>query len=672
MRPNDLAVARTDKRENRIGRATQPPPYAPRAAGPWRRLAIALAASILAVAIALPLATRLDPVIGDLLLFRFADVSATKRDDIVIVTLTEDTLAQFPYRSPIDRGFLADLIDTLAAAGPKAIGLDILLDSPSDPDKDRKLFEAIDRASSPVILAVAKGAKLLTDRQYAYLQEVVANRKHGSVILQRDDTDGILRHLPSPFDRDGKPVLTFTGALADTGSGRKPVSGRILYHPPEQDGAPAFPRYPAQTVAFLPPDWFAGKYVLIGTDLPNIDRHPTPLVSIAGSAAGTLPGIVIHAHILAQVLSGRMIATLSLTQTLLLMAAAALAVALIFARTRRPGRFALFLGAAIAIYAFGVWLLVSRDIVMPPVLGPPAAALACAFILAVVRWRADRTERAFLKTAFSRYVSPAVVKRLSSGDISLALGGQKRTVTYLFTDLQGFTTLSESLPPDQVAELLNGYLDRMCDLMTEHGATIDKIIGDAVVGFFGAPEAMSDQSARAVNLAMALDAACEDYRADAVRRGIPLGATRIGVHRGEAVIGNFGGRRFFDYTGIGDTVNTAARLEGANRYLGTRICVSRDVAEDCDSVAFRPVGDIVLKGRAAPLSCYEPMPAENTAAAWMKGYLEAFRQMENGDRDALAAFEKVAKLNPEDGPTRLHLKRLREGAEGAKVVFSEK
>lgn len=672
MRPNDPAVARRERAEDRTGRAAQAPPYAPRAAGPWRRLLIILTASFLAVVIALPLATRLDPVIGDLLLFRFADVSGTKRDDIVIVTLTEDTLAQFPYRSPIDRGFLADLIGTIDAAGPRAIGLDILLDSPSDPDKDKSLFEVIDGASSPVILAVAKGTNLLTDRQYDYLRQVIANRKHGSVILQRDDTDGILRHLPSHRDRSGEPVLTFTGALADAGTGWHAVSGRILYQPPEQGGTPAFPRYPAQTVAFLPPDWFADKFVLIGTDLPNIDRHPTPLVSIAGSAAGTLPGIVIHAHILAQVLSGHMIATLSLTQTMLLMASAALAVALIFFRTRRPGRFALFLGAAIVVYALGVWLLVSEDILMPPVLGPPAAALACAFILAVVRWQADRSERAFLKTAFSRYVSPAVVKRLSSGDISLALGGEKRTVTYLFTDLEGFTTLSESLPPDRVAELLNGYLDRMCDLMTEHGATIDKIIGDAVVGFFGAPEAMPDQSARAAKLALALDAACEAYRADAVRQGIPLGATRIGVHRGEAVIGNFGGRRFFDYTGIGDTVNTAARLEGANRYLGTRICVSRDVMEECDAVAFRPVGDIVLKGRAAPLSCYEPMPAENAVAAWVTGYLAAFRQMADGDPNALAAFERVAKLNPEDGPTRLHLKRLREGAEGAKVVFSEK
>ena len=103
-----------------------------------------------------------------------------------------------------------------------------------------------------------------------------------------------------------------------------------------------------------------------------------------------------------------------------------------------------------------------------------------------------------------------------------------------------------------------------------------------------------------------------------------------------------------------------------------RICVSREVAEDCDTAAFRPVGDIVLKGRAAPLACYEPMPAESTAPAWMTGYLEAFRQMADGDPNALAAFERVAKLNPEDGPTRLHLKRLRDGAEGAEVVFSEK
>jgi adenylate cyclase len=134
-------------------------------------------------------------------------------------------------------------------------------------------------------------------------------------------------------------------------------------------------------------------------------------------------------------------------------------------------------------------------------------------------------------------------------------------VTYMFTDLEGFTTLVETEDPVLVTKTLNTYLDRICDLFLDHGATIDKIIGDAVVGFFGAPELQENQAEMAVNLALAVDEFSESFRRVAAEQGLRLGMTRIGINKGKAVIGNFGGDRFFDYTGQGDTVNTAARLE---------------------------------------------------------------------------------------------------------------
>ncbi|WP_346914765.1 hypothetical protein [uncultured Roseibium sp.] len=184
---------------------------------------------------------------------------------------------------------------------------------------------------------------------------------------------------------------------------------------------------------------------------------------------------------------------------------------------------------------------------------------------------------------------------------------------------------------------------------------------------------MPDQSARAVKLAMALDAACEAYRADAVHRGIPLGATRIGVPPRR------GGDRKFRRTALfrlhrhwrhGEHGGAAGRREPISRNpdLYQPGCGERTAT----TVAFRPVGDIVLKGRAAPLTCYEPIPAENASAPWMTSYLEAYRHMTDGSAGAITEFEQAAKLKPEDGPTRLHLKRLQEGAIGAKVVFSEK
>ena len=307
-----------------------------------------------------------------------------------------------------------------------------------------------------------------------------------------------------------------------------------------------------------------------------------------------------------------------------------------------------------------------------PLVGPPTAAVLVTLLASLSRWWQDRSERAFLETAFSQYVSKTIVRRLASGNLKLSLGGEKRKVTYLFTDLEGFTSLSQSLPPDQMVSLLNQYLDNMCELITAHGATIDKIIGDAVVCFFGAPEADENQVEKGVELTLALDKFCEKFRIEANQKGIPLGVTRIGLHVGEAIVGNFGGKRFFDYTGIGDTVNIAARLESANRHLGTRICVSGSIAERCANFSFRPLGHFILKGRDTPVACLEPCSPEAMSAPWMQKYLDAFRQLEMKEASAIEAFEEVVAINPEDGPSQFHLDRLRDGIVDVQVMMWEK
>ena len=651
-----------------MGRASKPA-----LAGPLQRRLAPVLAACLALILVLPVATRLEPRLGDVILFAGGGTAAEQREDIVILTITEETLAAFPYRSPIDRGFLAALIRRISATGPKAIGIDILFDGPSDPVKDADLLAAIDEASSPVILAVASDLNDLTPQQRLYLGNSVSGRGHGSIVLQRDDSDGIVRHLPFPQDRDGAPITTFTAALAAGAAGTPPPRGRILYQAPQGPGLTAFPQYPAHTAALLPDEWLAGKYLLIGTDLPHLDQHPAPMVSLAGTEGGTVPGIAIHAHILAQVLEGRSLPALPLETGLMLAALAAAATVTGFTLTQKPGRFFLVLGlAAFACLAVSA-LLLRLQILQLPVLTPPAAAIAAALLLALFRWRIDRSERAFLNTAFSRYVSPQVVQRLTSGRLSLALGGEKRTVTYVFTDLEGFTTLSEQLTADQVAAILNRYLDRMCDLFVSHGATIDKLIGDAVVGFFGAPEEDPEQSLKAVKLALAVDAFCEGFRKEMAVEGIPLGVTRIGLHRGEAVVGNFGGSRFFDYTGIGDTVNTAARLEGANKYLGTRICVSAAAAAHAPGMTYRRIGDLVVKGRAEPLPCVEPLSEAEAGAEWMAAYAAAFVLLQQEDAEAARqGFETVLRLRGDDGPSRLHLARLGQGETGTQIVLGGK
>lgn len=636
----------------------------------WRFEAVAI---VVATVLSLLAAARLEPLAGDMALSSAPSPPPQTLSRIVVVMVTEDALATFPYRSPIDREFLAGLIERLDQAGASAIGIDILLDQPSLLQKDRALFSAIDEASMPVVLAYATAADGLTERQTAFSARNVATRRHGLIALPRDEIDGVVRHVPLARADRGERLSTFASVLAgEAGASSNAVMtsrSRILYG---NTAAAPFTLYPAHLVSLLPDAWFAGKIVLIGTDLPTIDRHPTPLVAGRGSEAGTIPGVLVHAHILAQHLAGLSLPVAApwarIAATLALAVLAALALSLPVS----PPRLVLLLFAGLLVYGIAAGWLVASGTWLPPLVAPPLAALATAGLLSWRRWQTERSERAFLRLAFSRYVSPAVVERIATGRLPLELGGEKRRVTYLFTDLEGFTSLSEQLAPALLADILNPYLDEMCRLMTEHGATIDKIIGDAVVGFFGAPDEDPDQERHAVALALALDEFAQGYRWKVAGRGIHLGATRIGLHAGEAVIGNFGGSRFFDYTGIGDTVNTAARLEGANRFLGTRILMSDSVAGRCPGDTHRSAADLMLKGRSSPIRCFEPLAVGRRDPAWLAAYRTAFAAMRAGDGSAAALFETALRLKPDDPLALLHLRRLQAGESGATLVLEGK
>jgi len=528
-----------------------------------------------------------------------------------------------------------------------------------------------------VVLARADTNDGLSARQAAHLAEALAGRTSGWIALERDEVDGIVRHLPRPRGHgsahDTAQNDAQTPGFAEALAGAPPASGtgRILYAH-SSGAAPAFATYPAHTAALLPDAWFADRIVLIGTDLPTIDRHPTPLVATRGAEGGSLPGVTIHAHVTAQHLAGLTLATPPPGLSLALSLMTAFLVAGV-GRTARPAW--LWLGGllGLAAYAAGAAALIRTGVMLPPLAGPPLAGFATALLLGLARWRADRAERAFLQDAFARYVSPAVVSRIASGRLSLALGGETREVTHVFTDLEGFTTLAETLPPQEVGRVLNGYLDGLCDRMTAHGATIDKIVGDAVIGFFGAPEDDPDQAAHAVRLALALDTFAQDHRKALATEGLALGVTRIGVHKGPAIVGNFGGARFFDYTGLGDTVNTAARLEGANKALGTRLLVSETVAAVCagDQI-LRPAARLLLKGRSTPLACFEPLAPDAASAGWLAAYRAAYASLDTDPDAAARALETLLAERPDDPLTRFHLARLHAGARGATVTLDAK
>jgi adenylate cyclase len=281
------------------------------------------------------------------------------------------------------------------------------------------------------------------------------------------------------------------------------------------------------------------------------------------------------------------------------------------------------------------------------------------------RDRQAEAERAH--ASLSRYFSPQVALRLAATAESDSMEVQWRDVGTIFTDIQGFTTLVESAAPDVLGTLLNEYVEGMTDIVFAHEGTVAKVIGDGMHVLFNAPGEQPDYATRAIACAHDLDSWAQEFKERWRGKGVNFGNTRIGVHAGPALVGNFGGSHYFDYTAHGDTINTASRLEAANKHLGTRICVSESVAKTAENFKGRPVGDIVLRGRSEPLRVYEPLREETFSAPAVAQYSEAFAKLEAGDATAMPAFAALVGLHADDPLAGFHLKRRLNGAKGVRM-----
>lgn len=286
-------------------------------------------------------------------------------------------------------------------------------------------------------------------------------------------------------------------------------------------------------------------------------------------------------------------------------------------------------------------------------------------MLREVRRRQLEAERAH--AALSRHFSPELAKRLAAGGEGEGIEVQWRDVATIFTDITGFTSLVETAPPETLGELLNEYVGGMTEVVFAHEGTVAKIIGDAIQVLFNAPGDQPDYATRAVACAHDLDAWAQDFCARQSARGVNFGVTRIGIHAGPALVGNFGGNRFFDYTAYGDSINIAARLEAANKHLGTRICVSASVAKAAENFQGRPVGELMLRGRSEPLPAFEPLRQERFEARETALYSEAYAKMEAGDATAMPAFAALIGMHADDPLAGFHLKRLLNGARGIRM-----
>lgn len=477
-------------------------------------------------------------------------------------------------------------------------------------------------------------------------------------VAQRQESIALRTTLQSAEGLQSRPAM-----LARVGAFEVPLNreGEYWLHYRPRDRTDMVPAWKVLAGAGdLPVERIGGHIVLLGTSAVGLaDLRATPVNPFE-------PGVNLHAQALEQILTGgHMLRPLwALAAELGVLAVASLVLLAVTATAGLVLAFLAFGGVVLGLAAGALHLFADHRLLLDP--ATPALGAVAVFAAAIVlRIALGERDRRRLRHAFAHYLSPEMVNALAEHPERLRLSGEQRRMTFLFTDLEGFTAFTERTPPEELVRILNSYLSQVCRTVMRHGGTIDKIVGDAVHVMFNAPLDQPDHADRAVACALEiLEVTARLVEAERAR-GRTLGITRIGINTGPAVVGNFGGAGRFDYTAHGDAINTAARLEAANKHLGTRLCVSETTVRACDRFAFRPIGALLLKGKAASIEAFEPVVEESERTA---AYRQAYARLVSGEGDGKAAMLAYARDYPDDPLGRLHADRIQRGEDGAIVV----
>ena len=631
-------------------RATASEPAARR-----RQRVLALAAALLALLL-VGAATFSRP--WHALEFKTFDVltalSAPQRTDlnVVILAIDEPTFQELQQPWPFPRSLHAALLQRLHEEGAAAVGLDIVFADPSSEAEDAALARAIAQAG-PVVLASTRekidSANASLWMEVQPLQRFLdAGADAGDAGVEPDD-DFVVRRAPVARE-------SFALRLAQRAAearGQTPALRHfdwIGYRGP-RGTFDTRSYYQALEPGLLPEGFFKGKIVLVGRSVRTAAELTRSQADLFNSPFGTaggerlFPGVELQATLLDNHLNGGGLRSVPEGWTLAL--TALLLPLLLWASRRWHPAAAASLTAALvlAMGAVSWWLFAAHRLWWPPLL-PAVAAVAVYGAAALAGYAIVRQRARETRAMFAQYVPPAVVSRLIAQPGLMRLGGEAREVTLMFTDLANFTTLSEQLSAEQTVEVLTGYFNAMTPIVHATGGTVDKFIGDAVMAFWGAPLDDAQHAAHAVAAAIAMQQAMQPLVADLQARGLPPIHMRIGLHTGRVVVGNVGSEQRFSYTAIGDAVNLAARLEGANKAFGTSILLSAATAAQLPAgAALRALDDVIVKGKTEPVRVFTPCDDAVLCQASLAA-LEAF-QARDWD-GAQRALDQVLQRAPGD------------------------
>ena len=619
-----------------------------------------------------------------------ADKTQFAYDDIIIVDTEEEFFDEYGSW-PLKRSDIAKLTTLIKKLGAEVIALDMLMDFPNGYGEDPILAEALESAGNTIVVAQlefdgdgnfqgvnhpTETLKVATESGYTnhtlignkmsrvrfFPEEIEESNvwpfaiktlaMYKGVEPKLEDGQLIIGDISVPLDHFNDlwvdlPALPPNAMFLakDTPAGIS--AGEILF---DLQDIPD-DEWDEETEELQ--DLIAGKIVLVG-DTSEVSHD------IFTSPIGEVYGIEFLADTIYTLMNNAPIRPAGDFSEILVFAVLFIAFVLVTMIPKYEN--ALFF-LIIALYvAFGFYMYVYHGIAF----SMSYSLIACFFTTGIINlylFMMERKQKGFIKGAFSQYLSPTVIDQIVENPDMLQLGGEKREMTPFFSDIQGFSTISEGLTPEELVQLLNEYLTAMCDIVSSYHGTIDKFEGDAIIAFWGAPLELPDHATIACHAAIDMQKKNEEMRKTLREQNRPMLYTRIGMSSGSVVVGNMGSADRMDYTMMGDVVNLAARLEGVNKFYQTFTMIPQSTYELAkDDIDTRQLDVIRVVGKKEPISVYEVLERKNQTSSEKSGVVEKFLKAlklyeERNFADASKEFEKVLAIDPDDGPSQTYVKR---------------
>lgn len=452
-----------------------------------------------------------------------------------------------------------------------------------------------------------------------------------------------------PLDGEGRLLTDWHGALEQTYHRQRLSVGRVLQ---------AFAQQQKGERTSLDPSVFKDKIVFIaGTAAGLYDLRVTPFSS-------QTPGVLIHMAALDNLLHGRGLQPAPIWFSRLMLFVLCISSATTFMLVRSyPVKFGATLALAVGYYALVAYAFAGHERWMALVF-PEGALLLTFGTAATVEYVTEGRQRRLMRAAFDKYMSAEVVEEIMRNPEAIKLGGEKKEISILFSDIAGFTTISEKMPPEELVTLLNRYLSAMTTIIKRnHRGNVNKYLGDGIMAIFGAPLDDPTHASRACFAALECQAELALLRAEWLKEGLPEIGARIGINSGACIVGNMGSDERMEYTVTGDSVNLASRLEGANKFYDTLILLGQRTAELAkNDVEVREVDLLRVKGKKEPVVVYQLLcrrgELDEQKRRVVDKYLEGLAAYKQRNFPAAKArFAEAAALDPMDGPSRVYLER---------------